>query len=744
MDDAGQHARDVKVNEYDDIFVVSGRGKLDSAQVAITDSNTGSSMYIWAFDKNGLPLTSFGGGTVTSIGTAGSGESDFGGGIAVDSSGRVVVAGYSFNTAGNSDMVVWRYLPNGTLDLSFNGTGYVIKDGIAGSGSFDFANDVAIDNNGNIVVAGGSVLSGGTPIMAVWRLLPGNGADDNSFNNTGLFTWTGGTYAMANSLTITSNNSVLVTGEGYNGTQSNMTTWRIDNNGNLDLSFNGVGFVSYADASLNWSGCSVIVDDCDRVLVSAGSYAPGYNSSAFDPALIRYNYNGTPDNSFNGLSNVYNTNFNGYGGYKIKYNNDGMLNMAGHYVLTSNYSVAQFNDACHCHPIATMTFTPIPTFTPVATVCSIVYVSDQVNNRIQIFNMTGTLLDTWGTAGSGDGQLSGPQGIAVDGSGNVFVADYGNTRIEEFDKCGTYLRKWSTSSAPRYVATDASGNVYVTCSGVDTIAVYDSAGNAKATIGTGTGSLDGELSNPLGIDIDNNGILYAVDNYNFRVEKFNTSTGLYTGKWSGSTTATLSAYGITTTDDGNIFIPYTDGTLNKFNNSGSLLGTWSIGNTYLSAASDSNNYIYMANIGTGLILVYNNAGTLLTQWTANSGGTYGIAVANCSQACGSYSTLSITKTTKVLEELSEKTFYNFPNPFKEKTMMRFPMTEKQSVRIQIYDINGKYVWGREIKEMDISIGINYLEWNGKNEVGKQVGNGVYIVKLLTKGHDITKKIVFIR
>ena len=52
-----------------------------------------------------------------------------------------------------------------------------------------------------------------------------------------------------------------------------------------------------------------------------------------------------------------------------------------------------------------------------------VFVADQLNNRIQVFDNTGTFLTTWGSLGSGDGQFNDPAGVAVDGSGNVFVAD---------------------------------------------------------------------------------------------------------------------------------------------------------------------------------------------------------------------------------------------------------------------------------------------------------------------------------
>ena len=51
----------------------------------------------------------------------------------------------------------------------------------------------------------------------------------------------------------------------------------------------------------------------------------------------------------------------------------------------------------------------------------------------------GVLLRSFGTAGSGNGQLNSPCGMAVDSAGDIWVADTGNDRIEEFDSSGNYL-----------------------------------------------------------------------------------------------------------------------------------------------------------------------------------------------------------------------------------------------------------------------------------------------------------------
>jgi len=61
-----------------------------------------------------------------------------------------------------------------------------------------------------------------------------------------------------------------------------------------------------------------------------------------------------------------------------------------------------------------------------------VYVADTGNHRIQKFSSSGVFVDTWGSKGRENGQFKYPAGVAVDGSGNVHVADSGNHRIQKF------------------------------------------------------------------------------------------------------------------------------------------------------------------------------------------------------------------------------------------------------------------------------------------------------------------------
>ena len=63
---------------------------------------------------------------------------------------------------------------------------------------------------------------------------------------------------------------------------------------------------------------------------------------------------------------------------------------------------------------------------------NIVYVSEFGNNHISVFTCEGKFLTSFGTQGSGPGQIRSPCGIAVDKNGLVYVCDFDNNRLQIF------------------------------------------------------------------------------------------------------------------------------------------------------------------------------------------------------------------------------------------------------------------------------------------------------------------------
>ena len=67
------------------------------------------------------------------------------------------------------------------------------------------------------------------------------------------------------------------------------------------------------------------------------------------------------------------------------------------------------------------------------------YVSDTLNNRVQVFDAEGNFIRAFGKAGDGPGYFARPKGIAIDGDGHVWVADAMQKRVQVFTPEGKLL-----------------------------------------------------------------------------------------------------------------------------------------------------------------------------------------------------------------------------------------------------------------------------------------------------------------
>src|SRR5438445_11559639 len=93
--------------------------------------------------------------------------------------------------------------------------------------------------------------------------------------------------------------------------------------------------------------------------------------------------------------------------------------------------------------------------------------------------------------------LKHPTSVAVDSSGNIYVSDTLNDRIVVFDSSGKLLKTIGSASGlqhPTSVAVDSGGNIYVSDTLNDRIVVFDSSGKLLKTIGS-AGRLDDHIRN---------------------------------------------------------------------------------------------------------------------------------------------------------------------------------------------------------------------------------------------------------
>ncbi|MEX0761820.1 MAG: NHL repeat-containing protein [Dehalococcoidia bacterium] len=174
------------------------------------------------------------------------------------------------------------------------------------------------------------------------------------------------------------------------------------------------------------------------------------------------------------------------------------------------------------------------------------YISDEGNHTISIWDRDGKQHGSWGRHGSGDGELNRPSGIMFDADGNMLVADTLNHRIQRFTPDGTFLSKFGSHGSgageldmPWGVAVDDENNILVADWHNNRIQKFAPDGTFIMQFGR-PGSGEGELKGPAGITVDQHGDIYVADRGNHRILQFD-HTGRYVDRFIGD--ATLSKSG---------------------------------------------------------------------------------------------------------------------------------------------------------------------------------------------------------
>ncbi len=239
-----------------DAVVVQPDGKIVVAGYDITDIT--QELVVARFEADGTPDLSFGAG----LGYVSKVVDDYSlaYSVALQSDGKIVVAGISGN-AGISSMLVVRYLADGTIDSSFNGVGYASLNIDVQSQAYA----VKVQSDGKIVLAGYAYTTiAGVDQIAVVRYLA-NGTLDPSFNGTGYATVSVGVASYGYAIAVQPDGKIVVTGYGSDGTYQ-FATVRYTASGALDASFNTTGIV-ITDIGFSSESFAVVVQPNGKIVV---------------------------------------------------------------------------------------------------------------------------------------------------------------------------------------------------------------------------------------------------------------------------------------------------------------------------------------------------------------------------------------------------------------------------------------------------------------------------------------------
>lgn len=129
----------------------------------------------------------------------------------------------------------------------------------------------------------------------------------------------------------------------------------------------------------------------------------------------------------------------------------------------------------------------------------VLYVTDQINGRIQSFSPEGEFLSAFGTLGDGPGAFARPKGLGVDSEGHLYVVDNAFSNVQIFDAEGRLLLAFGGMGVqngrlwlPSGMAVDSEDRIFVADRFNDRIQIYqrlsrdDGGRSARGDTGSGT------------------------------------------------------------------------------------------------------------------------------------------------------------------------------------------------------------------------------------------------------------------
>lgn len=273
-----------------------------------------------------------------------SGYDDWGTSIDLQSDGKVVVAGISYNANGDSDVSVARLNTDGSLDTTFNTTGIFVSDI---NGYDDIAAEIDVLTDGKILIGGSTVSGSVSEYDFLLMRLNANGTADNAFGTGGkVMTDLHSFDDEARSLTVQEDGKILLSGwtavfsdDFWN---PDFAIARYNSDGSLDNSFSYDGqFVSPINgvSTTNDFAFTTIIDSDGKILLGGGSSSSDNSSSTF--VIMRLNNDGSVDNSFEG-DGFYSTDaFSSASIYDFVFQPDGKLMVAG--ITSDHIALARYN-----------------------------------------------------------------------------------------------------------------------------------------------------------------------------------------------------------------------------------------------------------------------------------------------------------------------------------------------------------------------------------------------------------------
>jgi uncharacterized delta-60 repeat protein len=211
--------------------------------------------------------------------------------------GSVIAAGIAV-VSGNYRFACAKYKEDGTLDTTFGTSG---KTTVTFGGAVDACYRVAIQSDGKIVLAGstGATISTGFP--AVCRLTAAGALDTSTFGTSGKYTSTtlvsGGSNYTGYGLMIQSTGKIVVAGNVVVGGVGQDLLYRLNAAGALDSAFGTSGVYHGQNGGAGGNVNNAILDASDRVYLT-GNTSIGVTLNPNYGRVTRYTAAGAVDTTY--------------------------------------------------------------------------------------------------------------------------------------------------------------------------------------------------------------------------------------------------------------------------------------------------------------------------------------------------------------------------------------------------------------------------------------------------------------
>ncbi len=286
---------------------------------------------------------------------------DYGIGIAIDRTGNIVLTGYTYSTSGIATSGAYLTTLQGSYDAyiaKFNAAGLIQWATYYGGSGDDEGDGIAVDSSGNIIISGSTTSTFGIATSGMYQTSLGGGSDAfiSKFNASGVRQWA--TYYGGNGadygygITVDGSGNIVFTG-------STSSTSGIATTGAYQTSFGGTkdAFISkfnasgarqwatYYGGSLEDNGYAIAADSIGIIVITgntistsgiatSGAYQTVYGGGNFDAFIAKFNTSG---------ARQWATYYGGSGrdwGSGIAVDGSGNIRLVGYTYSTSNIAMS--------------------------------------------------------------------------------------------------------------------------------------------------------------------------------------------------------------------------------------------------------------------------------------------------------------------------------------------------------------------------------------------------------------------